>query len=245
MSRKEQIRAEILTTSDEGSKLLLAFEKGKRDHATFAFEYQEWYTKSLAVVSILAPDRIDEFQSYYRPDPKRKMLGYGTFVIQDYLKGVKPGHPQLQDFDSAEQMIRCFFNQLTIFRAILSRMDSILSDITSGLYADLQDNEIEVARRLAKINLRASGALVGVIVEGHLQNVAASHGVTIAKKNPTIADLNEPLKAASVIDTPTWRRISFLADLRNLCSHKKDREPTEGDVDELIKGAEWVSKNVS
>ena len=66
----------------------------------------------------------------------------------------------------------------------------------------------------------------------------------IAKKNPTIADLNDPLKAASVIDTPAWRKISFLADLRNLCSHKKDAEPTKDQVEDLIQGAEWLTKNV-
>ena len=96
------------------------------------------------------------------------------------------------------------------------------------LYAELQDNEVVVARELIKVNLRAAGALVGVLIEGHLQKVASAHGVTITKKNPTIADLNDPLKAASVIDMPTWRKISFLADLRNLCSHKKDSDADEG-----------------
>jgi hypothetical protein len=47
-----------------------------------------------------------------------------------------------------------------------------------------------------------------------------------------------------VIDTPVWRKISFLADLRNLCSHKKDAEPTKEQVEELIQGAEWLTKNV-
>jgi hypothetical protein len=161
------------------------------------------------------------------------------------LKGVAPGHSQLKEFDIHEQTLICFVNQLAIFGAISGRADSALGNIEAALYATLQDDEIEVAKKLAKVNLRAAGALLGVVIEGHLQKVASSHGVKVAKKNPTIADLNEPLKAASVIDIPTWRRISFLADIRNLCSHKKDREATENDVDELIKGAEWVVKNVS
>jgi hypothetical protein len=82
------------------------------------------------------------------------------------------------------------------------------------------------------------------VIEGHLQKVAQAHSIKIAKNNPTIADLNDPLKAASVIDTPMWRKISFLADLRNLCSHKKDTEPTKEQVEELIQGAEWLTKNV-
>ena len=169
---------------------------------------------------------------------------YGTYVIQDYLKSVKPGSPQYQDFDAHEQALICFFNQITIFKAVLERAESILGDIEGALYADLQDSEVVVARQLAKVSLRAAGALTGVVIEGHLQKVAAAHGVPIAKKDPTIGDLNDPLKAASVIDIPTWRKISFLADIRNLCSHKKDREPTKTEVEELIQGAEWVSKNV-
>ena len=141
-------------------------------------------------------------------------------------------------------MLTCFFNQLTILNSIEERVDSVLGNIEGELYAELQDSEVVVARQLAKVSLRAAGALVGVVIEGHLQKVAQAHGVKLAKKNPTIADLNDPLKAASVIETPAWRKISFLADLRNLCSHKKDVEPTKEQVEELIQGAEWLTKNV-
>ncbi len=119
-----------------------------------------------------------------------------------------------------------------------------MSNIEGELYAELQDNEIAVARQLLKVSPRAAGALVGVLIEGHLQKMADSRGIKIAKKNPTIADLNDPLKAASVTDTASWRKISFLADLRNLCSHKKDVDPTKDQVEELISGAEWLTKNV-
>lgn len=85
---------------------------------------------------------------------------------------------------------------------------------------------------------------MGVVIEGHLQKVASNRGVKINKKNPTIADLNDPLKSAEIIDTASWRKISFLSDLRNLCSHKKTVEPTKEQVEELIQGAEWLMKNV-
>jgi hypothetical protein len=171
-------------------------------------------------------------------------MGYGTYVIQDYLKGVAPGSYHLRDFDTRAEVIKCFLNQLAIVNAINGRVDSVLSNIEAELYAELQDNEVASARQLAKASPRAAGALVGVLIEGHLQKVAVAHGVKIAKKNPTITDLNDPLKAASVIDTPAWRKISFLADLRNLCSHKKDSDPTKEQVEELIQGAEWLTKNV-
>jgi hypothetical protein len=242
MSKKDDIRKELIDLDNEGSTLAIAFQKD--EDTRFQYNYQIWYTKALKVVTLLAPDRIQEFRSYYEVDPKRKSIGYGTYVIQDYLKGVAPLKVHYTDFNTREQTLQCFFNQLTIFRSLTGRIDSLLADIEGELYAEIQDSEIAIARQLAKVNLRAAGALVGVVIEGHLQKVASKHGVKIAKKNPTIADLNDPLKAEGIIDTPTWRKISFLADLRNLCVHKKDTEPTKEQVEELIQGADWLSKNV-
>jgi hypothetical protein len=242
MSKRDLIRKEVAALYDDGAKLAVAFQKGEAKQ--FHYDYQRWYTKALKVVASLASDRHIEFRSYYEVDPKRKSLGYGTFVIQDFLKGVVPPSHRYPDFDSDNEALTCFVNQLTILKAVEERIDSALADIEGELYAELQDGELVIARQLAKVNLRAAGALVGVVIEGHLQKVASAHAIKVAKKNPTIADLNDPLKAGSVIDTPTWRKISFLADLRNLCSHKRDADPTKEQVEELIQGAAWLTKNV-
>ncbi|MDD2321704.1 MAG: hypothetical protein PHO83_16800 [Geobacteraceae bacterium] len=242
MSKREIIKKELLALYKEGAELAVNFQKNEEKQ--FHYDYQRWYTKAIKAVLTLAPDRQSEFRSYYEIDPKRKSLGYGTFVIQDFLKGVAPSQSSCPGFDSRNQALTCFFNQLTIFQSITERIDSVLADIEAELYADLQDSEIVIARQLAKVSLRAAGALMGVVIEGHLQKVALNHGLKIAKKNPTISDLNDPLKSAEVIDTPTWRKISFLADLRNLCSHKKEAEPKKEQVEELIQGAEWLTKNV-
>ncbi len=226
----------------EGTELANAFQNDEKKQ--LHFDYQRWYSKAIKAVATLAPDRHAEFKSYYEINPKRKTLGYGTYVIQDFLKGIKPAGYAYENFDSRHQTLLCFFNQLTIFQSIVERVDAVVANIEGELYAELQDSEIIIARQLAKVNLRAAGALMGVVIESHLQKVASSHSITVAKKNPTIADLNEPLKAAAVIDTVTWRKISFLTDLRNLCSHKKEVEPTKEQVEELIQGAEWLTKNV-
>jgi hypothetical protein len=244
MSKRELILKEIGALYIGGLKLAESFQN-KSKGEDFQFEYQTWYSKALKVLALLAPDRLDEFRGYYLSDPKRKTLNYGSFAIQDFMKGIVPNKFSHPDFDSRRQALQCFVNQLAILNAIDARAGSILGNIEAELYAELQDTEVVVARQLARVNLRAAGALVGVLIEGHLQKVASAHGVTVAKKNPTIADLNDPLKAASVIDTPTWRKISYLADLRNLCSHKKDADPTMEQVKELIDGAEWLTKNVS
>lgn len=242
MTKREIIHKELDALYHEGVKLAVAFQK--EEDKQFQYDYQRWYTKALKAVASLAPDRHAEFRGYYEVDPRRKSLGYGTYVIQDFLKGVAPNRLSYPDFDTRAQVLKCFFNQLTILNSIGERVDSVLGNIEGELYAEIQDSEVKVARQLAKVSLRAAGALVGVIIEGHLQKVAKAHDVKITKKNPTIADLNDPLKAATVIDTPAWRKISYLADLRNLCSHKKEAEPTKEQVDELLQGAEWITKNV-
>lgn len=240
MTKRERIRKELIELGVEGYKLAREFNKGEAED--FHSSYQVWYSKALKAVAALAPDRHMEFKGYYEIDPKRKTFGFDSYVIQDFMKGVSPTFFSKENIKN--QVVTCFFNQLTILSSLEARIDSVISNIESELYAELQDGELTIATQLAKISPRAAGALMGVVIEGHLQKVASAHSIKIAKKNPTIADLNEPLKAAGVIDVPGWRKISFLADLRNLCSHKKDVEPTREQAEELIQGAEWLTKNV-
>ncbi|ECL0674061.1 hypothetical protein FPW95_23185, partial [Salmonella enterica] len=70
------------------------------------------------------------------------------------------------------------------------------------------------------------------------------HKLKLRKAHPTISDYYQTLKDSDIIDTPTWRFIQHLGDIRNLCDHNKDREPTKVDVSELITGIEKVIKTV-
>jgi hypothetical protein len=56
--------------------------------------------------------------------------------------------------------------------------------------------------------------------------------------------LNEPLKSNSIIDIPQRRLISMLADIRNICDHNKQKEPTDTQVTDLIDGTEKILKTV-
>ena len=243
MDTKEKIKTELSSLYKEGVDIGLKFQKEDKEQ-NFPYEYQRWYTRALRVVAVVAPDRYEEFRLYYEKDPKRKSLGYGTYVIQDYLKGVAPNSYNNPGFDTREQTLQNFFNQLTIVESIDTRLESVLGDIEGELLSDLQDSELETARKLLKESVRAAGSLSGVVLENYLQKLVKKHKIPMRKKNPTISDLNDPLKKEKVIDTPTWRKISYLADIRNLCSHKKDMEPTKEQVTELIDGTNWVIKNV-
>lgn len=135
-------------------------------------------------------------------------------------------------------------NQHNILQSVRSRVDGVLANAELAIFTEIKDAELASCNQLIKISPRAAGALAGVVLEGYLQKVAENHKITIRKKAPTVSDLNDPLRKEGVYDTPTWRKISFLADIRNICSHKKDIEPTKDQVQELIDGVNWVIKNV-
>jgi hypothetical protein len=242
MDTKASISKELTGLYNEGVDVVsdLQAEKSEKD---FSFEYQNWYTKAIRVVELLAHDRISEFKSYYEIDPKRKTMGYGTYYIQDFLKNVVPNKHRCPGFNTKKQTAQNMINQLAIVHSLVGRIDSILTNIDSELMAEIQDAELDTARKLIKVSLRAAGSLTGVIIENHLQKLAKAHNIVSKKKNPTISDLNDPLKSENIFDTPTWRKVTYLADIRNICSHKKDIEPTKEQVNELIEGANWLIKN--
>jgi hypothetical protein len=137
-----------------------------------------------------------------------------------------------------------FQTQRNILGAVKVRFESSLHDIRHIVQADLFNSELDAAKGLLKAGFqRAAGVVAGVVLERHLQDICAAHSIT-AKKNPTIGDLNDALKAADTIDVPMWRQIQRLGDLRNLCGHKKDREPTKEEVVELIDVTDKVIKSV-
>jgi hypothetical protein len=164
--------------------------------------------------------------------------------MEDYLQGltVRSGIAVTVNGSAG---IPQFRQQLAIVNAAKARFESSLFDIRQLVQADLLDSELEAAELLAKHRFtRAAGALAGVVLERHLAQVVKDRGVPLAKKNPTIADFNEALKAAGTIDLPQWRFVQHLADIRNLCDHSRTPEPTADQVADLLAGAKKVIKTV-
>lgn len=245
MNTSEKIKKELKELLDEKQELL-NLTRDDKDMLKFGTKYQAWYSRAYKLAEALAKERLSEFISYYLIDQKRKITDAGNYVIQDYIKGIgarknSHGVPLWNPEDIAWMRIT---NQFQIIESLTSRIDTVLQDVTGHLFAEIQDSELKAAVQLKKISIRAAGALAGVVLERHLQRVAVNHNISISKRNPTISDLNEPLKTASIYDVPTWRKIQYLADIRNLCSHQKDTEPTEEQVTELIDGVNAVIKNI-
>ncbi len=214
-------------------------EVGSKDLSYFIINYEPWYTKAYAVVKQLSPDRLMDFTSLYN-NSRRKELSVGTYCISDALRAISHKDNYYGPWTAA----LCLLRQGMILRACLESFDSKIYDIQTILQADIFDSEIESSRHLLKMGfLRAAGAICGVLLEKHFSGVCKNRSIAIKKKVPTISDYNDALKD-NAYDTIEWRRIQRLGDLRNLCDHNKDREPTKEEVEELISGTERVIKSI-
>lgn len=165
--------------------------------------------------------------------------------MEDYLQNLTVTASFGEKKVGPEAAINQFEQQLNILKSIKKRFESSLFDIRQLMQADLFDSEIDAARELNKKKfIRGAGAIVGVVLEKHLAEVLNNHDIKITKKNPSISDLNDKLKSAEVYDTPTWRKIQHLGDIRNLCDHNKEREPKKEEVDDLIIGVDAIIKTI-
>ena len=215
----------------------------ERKLPSFQKNYERWYSVSMQVVRQMLPDRLADFVRQYK-DEKRKQTDAVTYGISDYMIGVviTRGDETVVD---GEVAFPKFQQQLNILKAAQGRLESSLFDMIEILQADLFDDELDAAAELAKKGfLRGAGAVVGVVLEGHLGHVCGKHDLKTRKKAPTINNLNQMLKDGAIIDTPNWRFIQHLGDLRNLCDHSKGREPTNEEVNDLITGVKKVIKTL-
>jgi hypothetical protein len=206
----------------------------------FGREYQRWYSPALRVVEQLLRDRHNEFRDLYRND-RRKQLDVETFGIADYIAGIQPVVGFAKDV-SLNRALSCFKRQIDIVSTAEERIDSVLTDIGRTLHAEILDDELGVARNLlSAAHIRSAGVVAGVALEGHLKKLIADHQVTF-RRTGTLSNLNNALKEAGVYDTPQWRTIQSLADIRNLCGHRAERLPERAEVEELIRGVERIVK---
>ncbi len=209
---------------------------------SFNSHYQIWYSEAKQLIKQMLPERLADFVRYYEAPKNRKEITIANYTLEDCLRGltVSRGDRVLVGPASGYGI---FHQQFNILKSVKQRFESSLFDIQQLVQADLFDSELDAARELAKNKfLRAAGAMVGVVLEKHLAQVASNHSLKQGKKHPGLNDWNQLLKDNDIIDVPKWRFISLLADTRNLCSHNKQQEPKLDQVLELIDGVNKVIK---
>ncbi len=213
----------------------------------FNDDYQSWYSETKVLIKQLLPDRLADFVRHYEKPKPRKDITCENYRIEDFLQGVSitSGGWEKDVIVGPYAAIPHFRQQQAILKAVSVRFESSLFDIRQLVQADLFDSELQAAQELLKSGfIRASGAVAGVVLEKHLAQVTVNHNITTRKKYHTISDFNDLLKKGDVLDIPSWRQIQRLGDIRNLCDHGKDRDPTKEEVQELISGVEKFTKTL-
>lgn len=210
----------------------------------FQLDYDSWYSEAHRVIAAVLPDRLADFVAQYKVE-KRKDVDFLTYSISDYLLGLRTtfGGSVVADQKAALPKMQ---RQMAILKAAKSCFNRSLMDITSVLQADLFDTELDQASEMAKRGFfRAGGAIAGVVLEKHLAHVCNVYAIKFRKKNPTLSDFSTSLKENDILDIAKWRFVQHLSDLRNLCDHPKEREPTKEDVTDLVEGVDKVIKTVN
>jgi len=232
---------------EEVTKALGKNAKSKiKNIINFDDEYQTWYSEAKVVIKQLLPDRLSDFSSYYNKPKPRKDIDFENYRIEDYLQGLNVTRSwEKEKVVGPDAAIPHFRQQQAILKAVSLRFESSLFDIKQLVQADIFDTELASSQELLnKGFVRASGAIAGVVLEKHLSQVSLNHDLKTRKKNPTISTYNDLLKENDIFDIPIWRQIQRLGDIRNLCDHKKEREPTNEEVQELIDGVEKFAKTL-
>lgn len=205
----------------------------------FLTNYEKWYTKALCLVKQILPEREADFISLYKNE-KRKEINWQNYTLSDAVQQKANSTCAFHPGNALEKMMQ----QVAIVETCLEKFDNKIFDLQTVLHSDVFDSEIDSARHLCKKGFyRAAGAISGVVLEKHFASICHNRGIVLKKKAPTIADYNDALKDVAY-DTIEWRKIQRLGDLRNLCDHNKDREPTMEEVDELISGVERIIKTM-
>ena len=234
---EKQLRKELGNDEEK----IKAFLKKVPD---FKGGYQSWYSEALSVVKQLLPDRLADFVRLYEKPKNRKEISFENYRIEDALQGLRVTRVGDVKADTSSAVPH-MDQQIAIVLSIRRRFESSLFDIKQLVQADLFDSELDAAKELLKNKfVRAAGAIAGVVLEKHLAQVCDNHSVKVSKKHPSIADLNDALKASDVIDVPQWRFIQHLGDLRNLCDHNKAADPTAEQVEDLIGGVLKTTKTL-
>lgn len=234
---------------DKVAKAIKANDKqkeGLKALPDFNVAYESWYSECLSLIKQALPDRLPDFRDHFEIPRNRKEITFATYRIQDALNGLEVTRGPYKEVVADKSAAIPHLQQTAILKAVERRFESSLFEIRQLVQADLFDSELEAAKELLRHKFfRAAGAVAGVVLEKHLKQVCDNHNVKIQKKNPTINDLNELLRGESIIDVPQWRYVSMLGDIRNLCDHNKQKEPTAEQVTDLIDGTDKVLKTIT
>ena len=199
--------------------------KQKQIPSKFQMNFQKWYSSCCALIeNNFSKERISEFKSIY--EHQIKSILSSNYTTKD--KGFR--------------LIDSIRNQTTIINSLPEYVAYKSIDIELEIASTLMNDELlEADYLLKKGYIRASGAIAGVVLERHLKMICEKQNPPLKySKKATISKLNDMLKDNTVLEVPEWRNIQYLADIRNICDHDSDSQPTKEVVTDLISGVKKV-----
>lgn len=218
-------------------KYLQNIEKKLKD---FKRHYQIWYSRATRCVRTLAPERLDEFVTYYTGAKNIRKLDFLSAGITHFFQGLVTTR-MLEKENYFGKITSGMEQQINILDGLSENIDNSIFNIESGIYFDVFRTELSISEDLLKSNqYRASGAICGVVIEQHLKFSCANHGIKFRKKHLSISDYNEALKRDDIIDVVMWRLITRCSDIRNYCVHAKERDPKHSEIEDLIQAANKI-----
>ena len=131
-----------------------------------------------------------------------------------------------------------------VFRAAREDYEGgYLASMRAIVQAELFDSELEQARELAAKGFALPAAVVaGVVLETALRELCDRESITHAK----LDRMNAELAKAGVYSKLQQKRITALAEIRNLAAHGRSEKFSKEDVDDMIRDVEGlVRKNLA
>jgi hypothetical protein len=240
----EKIKQQLEDTVEQGRLMLKGWEF--RDYQNVQDAYQAWYVRAEVFVQKFLHDRIDEFKLYYTGSGLENYEG--EYGIKAFLKGKLPYYAYediTSQQDRANKYIRHNLSmQISILNAIKTNLDTIVNEIVDTIYYEYQEDELEAAKTILDINLRAAGALCGVVIEKHLKRLVEKNDLQPDKKNPGINWYSSKLREKNIITVSQKKKVDYMADIRNRCDHPDVDEPKREDITRLIEDTNWLIKSV-
>lgn len=225
--------------------------KARSNSLNFKEKYLSWFYATSENIKFTYPIKYSEFtNSYYFKSEKLNTLSEKSYKLENYLKNDTIPYTNSSNFnEELKRVIKAFnlFNfQLLSLKAIIDNLDTLSFNYENETYTHFQEENIDSAQKLLDNDfLRAAGAICGVIIEKHLTNKLLNNCPNnFTSKELTLATLNDKCKKAKLYMEPERTRIQNLAAIRNLCDHKKQRDPTKQEVQDLITGTKWVLYNI-
>ena len=202
--------------------------------------YQKWYGAVRVIIEKNQPARLDEFDeiyNYYDIKAKAQSKAQSKRIKQIIERKHIEKQEQFLLFDLINR-------QFDILSAVPDHLKYSIYDIELTVYSVLMDDEISASRHLLSNGfLRPAGALAGVILERHIKNLLRKNSPPITyRETDALSKVNDLCKNFNIYDGIKWRKIQHLTDLRNLCDHPKERDPTKEEVNDLINEVSEILK---